>query len=95
MYYRITLSFITFLLLWSCATDLENSREYLIKGDKKSAQEALWEHAVNNDIYTLSEPDPITGIDFLNMLEQLNSPDFLIRVYDLKYSELLFDGSSI
>ena len=88
MYYRITLSFLTFLLLWSCATDLENSREYLIKGDKKSAQEALFDHALNNDIFTLSEPDPVTGIDFLNMLEQLNSPDFLKRIYDLKFSEI-------
>lgn len=79
------------ILLAGCATRLENSREYLVEGDKQSAVESLYEHAKENSIEQLSTQEYKTGIDFLALLEQANSPSLLTQIYDLKYSSASFD----
>lgn len=79
------------IALAGCATRLENTRDYLIEGDKKSAAEALLEHAQEHSIQELSSQEYKTGIDFLNLLEETNSPLLLSQVLELKYSSSSFE----
>ncbi|MCM8542134.1 MAG: hypothetical protein NE328_17830 [Lentisphaeraceae bacterium] len=81
------------VVLGSCATRLENSREYLFEGDKKSAVESLYDHAKEHTVEELSTQEYKTGIDFLTLLEEANSPSLLTQVYDLKYSAGAFQNN--
>ena len=87
-----TFLFILLLLfLGACSTRLENSREYLAEGDRESASEALLKHAKERSIEELSTSEYKTGIDFLTLLEDMNSPSLLSQIYNLKFTSASLD----
>ena len=79
------------ILLGSCASQLENSRDYLAAGDKQSAAESMLDHTREKSIAELSSSDYKTGIDFLTLLEDMNSPSLLTQVYELKFTSASFE----
>ncbi len=83
--------FILLIFLGSCSTRLEDSRDYLAEGDKKSAAESMIDHAKERSIKELSSSDYKTGIDFLTLLEDMNSPSLLSRVFELKFTSASID----
>ena len=79
------------IFLGSCATRLESSRDYLAEGDKESAAEVMLEHVRERSVKELSSSEFKTGIDFLTLLQDMNSPSLLNQVYDLKFTSASFD----
>ena len=82
---KIVFGVISSLLIAGCSTQLENTHDYIVSGDKEAATETLIEYAQEKSIQQLETTEYKTGLNFIDLLEEVNSNELLLKIYNMKF----------